>query len=210
MQKFFFLFSVLAYTSLSAQTPLLMNVPGRTTISLNGKWQYIVDPYETGFYNYRWQERNENDREAYWNSDVPDNKTDRKEHGYSNKYTLNVPGDWNSQDKKFLYYEGTVWYKKSFDFKPVPGKKVFLSFGAVNYKADVYLNGKKLGSHKGGFTPFNFELPDTLLKSISNFLVVKVDNKRFADEIPTLNTDWWNYGGITRDVQLVILPETHV
>jgi len=194
-----------------AQSPLITNVYNRTTISLNGKWQYIVDPYETGFYDYRWKERNERDREAYWNSDVPDNKTDRKEHGYTDKNILNVPGDWNSQDTKFLYYEGTVWYKKSFDFKNVAAdKKVFLYFGAVNYKCDVYLNGKKLGAHKGGFTPFNFEIPQDLLKEKENFLVVKVDNKRYADEIPTLNTDWWNYGGITRDVQLVLVPQNFI
>jgi len=138
---------------------------------------------------------------------VPENKTDRKEHGYSDKYVLKVPGDWNSQAAKFLYYEGTVWYKKSFEFQKLnPSDRVFLYFGAVNYRADVYLNGKKLGMHIGGFTPFNFEIPRSLLKSKSNFLVVKVDNKRFKDEIPTLNTDWWNYGGITRDVELVIVP----
>ena len=193
-----------------AQSPLITNINARKTISLNGKWQYIVDPYETGFYNYRYQERDQNDREAYWNSDVPENKTDRKEHGYIDKYTLNVPGDWNSQDPKFLYYEGTIWYKKSFDVDPLSSQRVFLYFGAVNYRADVYLNGKKLGMHKGGFTPFNFEIPQGLLKTKGNFLVVKVDNKRSADEVPTLNTDWWNYGGITRDVRLVFVPNNFI
>src|SRR6478672_9404083 len=122
-----------------------------------------------------------------------------------------VPGDWNSQSPVFTYYEGTVWYKKSFDYKKsIPGSRVFLWFGAVNYRADVYLNGKKLGMHKGGFTPFNFEIPDSVLKLKNNSLVVKVDNKRYADEVPTLNTDWWNYGGITRDVKVVILPKTFI
>src|SRR5437773_3663214 len=136
---------------------------------------------------------------------------DRKEHGYSDKYTLNVPGDWNSQAAKFLYYEGTVWYKRSFDFEKLnPSDRVFLYFGAVNYRADVYLNGKKLGMHKGGFTPFNFEIPAGVLKTKGNFLVVKVDNKRFKDEIPTLNTDWWNYGGVTRDVAIVMVPRNFI
>ena len=206
----FFLFCTAGLLSFSQQ-PLITNLPARHLQSLNGKWQYIVDPYETGFYNYRWLERNENDREAYWNSDVPDNKTDRKEHGYSNKYVLNVPGDWNAQQPLFLYYEGTVWYKRSFD-APLPeaNEKTFLHFGAVNYRADVYLNGKKLGMHKGGFTPFNFEITAGLLKAKDNFLVVKVDNKRAKDEIPTLNTDWWNYGGITRDVNLVTVPRNFI
>jgi beta-glucuronidase len=207
---FFFLFIFFSIESFSQQT-LITDIPSRKTQSLNGKWQYIIDPYETGFRNYRWDERNQNDREAYWNSDVPENKTDRKEHGYADKYSLNVPGDWNSQEEKFLYYEGTVWYKRSFDVElPEENENVFLYFGAVNYRADVYLNGKKLGMHLGGFTPFNFEIPSGALKSKDNFLVVKVDNKRFKDEIPTLNTDWWNYGGITRDVNLVFVPKNFI
>jgi beta-glucuronidase len=190
-----------------SQAKLITNIQSRKTTSLDGRWQYIVDPYETGFYNYRFKERGEKDRDAYWNSDVPENKTDKKEHGYSDKFVLKVPGDWNSQEEKFLYYEGTVWYKKSFDYQKLnSSNKVFLYFGAVNYKADVYLNGKKLGQHKGGFTSFNFEIPEDVLKPKDNFLVVKVDNKRFADEIPTVNTDWWNYGGITRSVSLVEVP----
>jgi len=204
---FYFLFLVVFSNNGFTQQALLTNIQSRKTVSLNGKWQYIMDPYETGFRNYRWDERGQNDREAYWSSDVPENKTDRKEHGYDDKYSLNVPGDWNSQDAKFLYYEGTVWYKKSFDAQlPIASEKVFIHFGAVNYRADVYLNGKKLGMHLGGFTPFNFEIPPGVLKTNNNFLVVKVDNKRFKDEIPTLNTDWWNYGGITRDVNLITVP----
>jgi beta-glucuronidase len=114
----------------SAQQHLITNVTGRKTASLNGDWQYIVDPYETGFYNYRWQERAENDREAYWNSDLPDNKTDRKEHGYTDEYILTVPQDWNSQDPKFLFYEGTVWYKKTFNAKlPSANERVYIHFG---------------------------------------------------------------------------------
>ncbi|OQP62980.1 glycoside hydrolase family 2 protein [Niastella populi] len=200
-----------ASTIVYAQTPLITNIAGRKTTSLNGKWQYIIDPYGTGFYDYRFLERKENDREAYWNTDVPENKTDRKEHKFTDEYTLNVPGDWNSQAEKFLYYEGIVWYKKSFDFtKANSTDKVYLYFGASNYETDVYLNGKKLGKHKGGFTPFNFEVPDSVLKATGNYLVVKVDNTRHKDEVPTVNTDWWNYGGITRDVQLVEVPPAFI
>ena len=202
---------VLCWQQGHAQANLITDIPNRNTTSLNGKWQYIVDPYETGFYDYRYKEMREKAPGAYWNSDIPDNKTSLKEHGYIDKYTLNVPGDWNSQDPKFLYYEGTVWYKKSFDYtKTNPSNRVFLYFGAVNYRADVYLNGKKLGFHMGGFTPFNFEIPDSVLKPANNFLVVKVDNKRGVEEVPTVNTDWWNYGGITRNVALVEVPQNFI
>jgi beta-glucuronidase len=195
----------------SAQDSLITNINARKSLSLNGSWQYIVDPYETGFYDYRYKELDEKAGDAYWNTDIPKDKTDKKEHGYIDKYTLQVPGDWNHQKPEFLFYEGTIWYKKSFDFHPADGAmRYFLYFGAVNYRADVYLNGKKLGMHIGGFTPFDFEVPAALLKEKGNFLIVKVDNKRGADEVPTLNTDWWNYGGITRDVKLVEVPHTFI
>jgi len=195
----------------NAQGNLITNIAARKATSLNGTWQYIVDPYETGFYDYRYKELNEKNGDAYWNTDIPANKTEKKEHGYNARYSIQVPGDWNHQKPEFLYYEGTIWYKKSFDFHATnKATHYYLYFGAVNYRADVYLNGKKLGMHKGGFTPFNFEVPAALLKEKGNFLVVKVDNKRYADEVPTLNTDWWNYGGITRDVKLVELPQNFI
>ncbi|MBZ9787637.1 beta galactosidase jelly roll domain-containing protein [Psychroflexus sp. CAK57W] len=213
MKKSFFNLLLLMITSVpaSSQEDLIVNIDGRETISLNGTWNYIIDPYETGFYNYRYKERDENDPEAYWNRPVVKKKTDRVEHGYQAPYTLQVPGDWNSQRDVFKYYEGSVWYQREFDTQDLAeNERAYLYFGAVNYEAHVYLNGKKLGSHKGGFTPFNFHIPKKILKSENNFLVVKVDNKRHAQEIPTLNTDWWNFGGITRDVKLVVVPETFI
>jgi beta-glucuronidase len=210
MKKILLMILIGIVVKANAQSNLITNIESRRGLSLNGAWQYIVDPYETGFYDYRYKELKESNTDAYWNSDIPITKTDKKEHGYTDKNTLQVPGDWNHQKPEFLYYEGTIWYKKSFDFKPSQNGRYFLYFGAVNYRADVYLNGKKLGMHKGGFTPFNFEVPVSLLKEKDNFLVVKVDNKRYADEVPTLNTDWWNYGGISRDVKLIEVPQTFI
>jgi beta-glucuronidase len=86
---------------------------------------------------------------------------------------------------------------------------VFLYFGAANYEAIVYLNGEKLGSHTGGFTPFAFEITGKTREK-GNSVVVKVDDKRHREDVPTVNTDWWNYGGLTRGVSLVEVPETFV
>jgi len=194
-----------------AQDGLIINTQGRKNVSLNGTWHYIVDPYDTGFYDYRFKERVEGDAGAYWNNSEPKDPTEWTEHGYKAPYNIEVPGDWNSQDRMFLYYEGSVWYQREFDKPSVAAAEdVYLYFGAINYEAHVYLNGKKLGMHKGGFTAFNFKIPAALLKDKGNFLVVRVDNRRHADEIPTVNTDWWNYGGITRDVSLVIVPQTFI
>jgi beta-glucuronidase len=187
------------------QAPLITNISGRSTISLNGPWQTIIDPYETGYYNYRWEPRND----GYFKNQKPKNPGELIEYDFDSSPRLNVPGDWNSQDQKLLFYEGTIWYKKSFDYQKKNHTRLFVHFGAANYVADVYLNGQKLGRHEGGFTPFNFEITP-LVKDKENFLVVKVDNKRRRDAVPTLNTDWWNYGGLTRPVTLVEAPETFI
>jgi len=210
MKKLLFLFTIImTVIPAMAMEKLIVNTDSREFISLNGTWHTIVDPYETGFYTYRYKERGEGDREAYWNRPVARDKLDRLEHGYRD--TIQVPGDWNSQSDALTYYEGTIWYQRDFDLRKLKkGERAFLYFGAVNYEAHVYLNGRKLGMHKGGFTPFNFEIPADLITEKDNFLVVKVDNKRHAQEIPTLNTDWWNFGGITRDVKLLITPDNFI
>ena len=82
-------------------------------------------------------------------------------------------------------------------------------FGAVNYLANVYLNGEKVGVHEGGFTPFYFDVTDKLREG-DNFVVLRVNNERKPEGVPTVNTDWWNYGGITRDVLLVETAEVSV
>ncbi|WP_026294652.1 glycoside hydrolase family 2 protein [Salinimonas chungwhensis] len=206
-----FFTSLCFFSIVASATSTLNSVYSRDTTSLNGEWQYIVDPYKTGFYDYRFKEMSEDNPAAYWNINTSTDKSKLIEHGYSDSNTLQVPGDWNSQEEKFLYYEGTVWYKKSFDYeKKHQDNLLFVYFAAVNYEADVYLNGEKLGNHVGGFTPFQFAIPSSLLRSKDNHLVVKVDNERAKDAVPTVNTDWWNYGGITRDVMLVETPSTYI
>jgi beta-glucuronidase len=192
---------------------LITNTLNRKSISLNGTWNYIIDPYETGYYNYRYEpydQLKQKNNSAFYNNYHTDDKSELVEYDFDRSPTILVPGDWNSQDGRLLYYEGTIWYKRSFDYQQAdPNNRLFIWFGAVNYKAEVYLNGTKLGSHTGGFTPFNFEVTG-LVKTHDNYLVVKVDNKRVREGIPTLNTDWWNYGGITRDVKLIEEPATFI
>jgi beta-glucuronidase len=140
----------------------------------------------------------------------PKDKSELVEYDFDTSPTLKVPGDWNSQDPKLFYYEGSVWYRTKFDVTTsAPDHRLFIYFGAVNYEADVYLNGKKLGKHIGGFTPFAYEVTG-LVKPTDNSLVVRVNNNRHPEGVPTVNTDWWNYGGITRDVLLVETPATFI
>ncbi|HEV7398270.1 MAG TPA: glycoside hydrolase family 2 TIM barrel-domain containing protein [Pyrinomonadaceae bacterium] len=187
------------------QTNLIANTQGRKTVGLDGQWQTIIDPYETGYYDYRYLPS----ANGYFKDAKPKTKSDLIEYDFDTSESLAVPGDWNTQKERLLLYEGTIWYRKSFDYQKEPGTRLFVYFGAANYVADVYLNGEKLGRHEGGFTPFNFEIT-TLVRDKANSLIIKVDNQRRRDGVPTLNTDWWNYGGLTREVKLVETPATFV
>jgi len=195
-----------ATASLPAPATLIQNVFARKTQSLNGAWRAIVDPYENGYYDYRYEPRRS---EAYFANEKPSSKSDRLEYDFDRSDTLAVPGDWNSQRRELFLYEGTVWYKTNIAAVPAADRRVFAYFGAANYDAKVYLNGKLVGAHVGGFTSFNVELTG-LLRASDNFLIVKVDNQRHREGVPTVNTDWWNYGGLTRDVLLVDVPKTFI
>ena len=189
-----------------AQSPVrIVNVEARRTTSLNGKWRAIVDPYENGYYDFRLQPS----KDGYFLDAKPKDKSDLVEYDFDTSGQLDVPGDWNTQRESLFFYEGTVWYRKTFDYPRKPGTRLFLYFGAANYQAIVYLNGEKLGSHTGGYTPFAFEVTGKTREK-GNSVVVKVDNKRHREDVPTVNTDWWNYGGLTRGVSLVEVPETFV
>src|SRR3984893_5441378 len=108
-----------------------------------------------------------------------------------------------------MFYEGPVWYRREFRYRKRANARVFVYFGAANYQTTVYLNGEKLGQHEGGFTAFNFE-STSLLREGDNFLIVEVNNSRRVDAVPALRFDWWNYGGITRDVLLVEVPAVFI
>ena len=207
----YLLLLLLSVTFLSANAQLVQNIFGRKHLSLNGRWNYIIDPYEMGYYDYRHEpfDQSKSGKGGFYDDRKQVNKSELIEYNFDLSPTLKVPGDWNSQVEKLELYEGTIWLRNKFQANPEAGKKYILYFGAVNYEAHVYLNGKKLGIHKGGFTPFQFEVTDQL-KQGENFVVVKVDNTRKQDEIPTVNTDWWNYGGITRDVLLAELPNQYI
>lgn len=194
--KILFLLYIIQFTVVSAQSAM-MNISSRKTTSLNGKWQVIIDPTGIGDWRQVWLEKK------------PVKKTDFVEYSFEGGPSLNVPGDFNTQMCELTFYEGTVWYKKEFNYKVTPGKRIFLHFGAVNYFAEIYFNQKKIGSHEGGFTPFQFEITG-MVKNGINTIIVKVDNKRIKDGLPGLGFDWFNYGGITRDVNLVETTNTFI
>lgn len=186
--------------------PLLTNVYARNITSLNGKWNYIIDPLENGYYNYRLQPFETN---GFFENKKPENPSELVEYNFDTAPLMDIPSDWNKHAENLFFYEGTIWFKKDFTYQKKSGVRQILYFGAVNYDAKVYVNGKKVGEHIGGYTPFNFDITDVLVDG-NNFIVVKVDNKRKREAVPTVNFDWWNYGGITREVMLAEVPETYI
>ena len=190
--------------------PVIQNVNAYESLSLNGEWNYIVDVQEEGYYDYRmnptpW---------GFFRNAKPQKPEDLIEYDFDKSPTMQIPGDWNTQDERLFFYEGTVWFKKNFNVKTDDGfiegrNKALLYFGAANYDCRVWVNGKEAGHHVGGFTPFNFDVTE-MLKEGENTVIVKVDNKRHAEDVPTLIFDWWNYGGITRDVKLVKVTPVYI
>lgn len=211
MKYFFNILLVFCIINVQSQNTI-NNIFERKTTSLNGDWNYIVDPYETGFYSFhgvQYDEQKDFQKSAFFNNYHAQNKQELVEYDFDKSPVMKIPNDWNTQDPKLFYYEGNVWFKKTFDYQLSPGKRLFLYFGAVNYKADVYINGQKLGQHEGGFTSFTFEVT-SLIKPKENTIVIKVDNTRHPEDVPAINTDWWNYGGITRDVLLIEEPQDFI
>lgn len=188
--------------------PQIINVYARNHTLLNGQWSMLIDQYDVGYMDYRGNVINE--RGSFFADDGFSKHPDRlTEYDFDTADRLEVPGDWNTQMPELYYYEGSVWYRKLFPFNPQQDKRYFIYFAAANYEAVAGLNGKKIGRHIGGYTPFNFEVTGGI-KQGENSVIVKVNNARRPEGIPTNHCDWWNYGGLTRDVMIIETPSTFI
>ena len=206
MKKLFLTLSLLAALhAQAAEVPQLQNVLARQTTSLNGPWHYIIDVQEEGYYDYRMNPT----RWGFFRNAKPQKPEDLIEYDFDKAAVMQVPGDWNTQDERLFFYEGTVWFMKRFSHQKQQNMRTLLYFGAVNYETYVWVNGHEVCHHIGGFTPFNADVTDQLREG-ENVVIVKVDNKRKAEAVPTQIFDWWNYGGITRDVLLVDVPDVYI
>ncbi len=163
--------------------------------SLNGNWNFTVDPYDTGL-RANWNQiepRDENGRRIPWDYD------------YNGGEEIPVPSCWNMFRPEYYYYEGSAWYAREFTYyRESEGERLFLRIGAANYDTKVFLNEEFLGNHYGGSTPFYVELTGKL--KTQNIIQICVNNSRTLDRVPMRNTDWFNYGGIYREVDLLRLP----
>jgi len=187
---------------------LLVGVDHRNVTSLDGDWHYLVDQApgralytSTGAINDH----------SYAMNTHPNiySGPHNEEYDFATAPILKVPGDWNTQVPQLFNYEGVVFYQRDFDAKPARGTRTFLHIGAANYRSHVWVNQKRVCDHEGGFTPFDCEVT-AVLHSGSNFVVIAVDATRLIDGVPSVGYDWYNYGGLTRDVSLVTVPTAFI
>lgn len=193
-------------TAANSAPIVLTGADRRAATSLNGDWATIVDPYFSGLFSFHHEEKRNG---WFLNQKAKPGDPFPIEYDFSKAPTLKVPGDWNTQRESLLYYEGPVWYERDFTYQPKEHTRVFLHIGAANYHSWFWVNGKKVCEHEGGFTSFNCEVTAVVLPG-ANFVVAAVDNTRQEDGVPTLQTDWWNYGGLTRDVSLIEVPDEFI
>ncbi|OON85693.1 beta-glucuronidase [Oribacterium sp. C9] len=172
----------------------------RMKLSLDGMWKFKFDEAKAGL-------------------------SEGWEKGLKGYEMMPVPGSFADlyTDKKKKNYCGDFWYETEFVMPKVNDKKVLLRFGSVTHRGVVFLNEVKIGEHEGGFLPFVLDITD-VVKTGTNKLVVKVNNELSEVSLPcgavkknrdgSLTAkpyfDFFNYSGIQRSVELLILPEISV
>lgn len=192
--------------------PLLVAADLREGTDLSGEWHYSIDPYRSGIVGFH-GEAPDRGQQRWLDVDVrkamaADNRT-LYEFDLAHAPLANLPGSWLAAAPELRHYQGLVWYQRHFTAPATRAGRWFLRFGAANYATRVYLNGKPLGQHQGGFTPFAFEVTDQL-RDGDNQITFGVDSQANATTVPPTVTDWENYGGATRGIRLINTAETYV
>lgn len=154
----------------------------RKTSLLDGPWDFVTDPENQGL-------------AEKWFLNFP----------LQNARRMHVPACWNNEIGLYSY-EGVAWYRQFVEASRTQHTR--LVFHGVLGHADVYLDGRHLGYHYGGFSPFEIVLPD--LSKGRHELVVRTDNTHTRDTIPLDKVDWYHYGGIIRSVEWQELPAVYI
>lgn len=153
----------------------------RKQIDLGGWWDFLTDPEDIG------------EARRYW-KDFPPPETKQW-----------VPGTWNAL-AAYWHYLGPAWYRC--EFETAEDGNLRLRFGGVFYQSKVWLDGRELGEHEGGYLPFTFCVPN--LSKGPHTLVLRVDNRLGDATLPKRNVDWFPYGGIHRPVYAEMVPPVYV
>ncbi|WP_418263693.1 glycoside hydrolase family 2 protein [Flavobacterium faecale] len=157
------------------------NLRGRAKVNINSNWQYLENPTKKI-------------GEAL------------KQNNWQN---INLPHSWNAIDATDIrpgYRRNASWYKKDIQIGSIlPHQTYQLYFEGVNIVSEVYVNGKLVGGHTGGYIGFTVDI-SKVIKPGTNKVLVRVDNSFNPEVIPSQKADFFIFGGITRDVWLEVLP----
>jgi beta-galactosidase len=155
----------------------------RQTIAFNGGWQFRKAPNE------------------------------KQISGDTSWQSVTIPHSWNAVDMQTGkdFYAGDAFYQKQFFIgKKLEGKRIFIRFDGVGSVADMYVNNKFIGEHKGSYAAFCFEITDALKYGEENSIKVKVNNAPRRDVIPINNFLFALYGGIYRPVSLLVTGKLNI
>lgn len=178
----------------------LLFTGGRDRESLSGEWRFTLDLHDTGL------------RQKWYLLEKSDAETRRDPYDYDPFAgdTVPVPGCWQMMKEKWFYFEGSAWYSRDIDYlKQDADERIFLRIGAANYDCKLFVNHQFIGNHYGGSTPFCAELTSVLLPG-KNVVMLCVNNTRTIDRLPLRNNDWFNYGGIYREIDIIRTPQTYI
>jgi beta-glucuronidase len=212
MARWLLLLCLLVLGSAAQAEPVLASADMRQAIDLDGAWNWSVDPYRDGLQGFHGGEAAPGHRRYEEIDTTAAMRADTKalyEYDMDRSPVVHLPQSFVTHSPDMRRYNGLVWYQRRFTAHLKSGQRAFLRFGAVDYHAYVHVNGKFLGEHEGGFTPFAFEVT-TLLRDGENRVTVGADSERNAADVPPVVTDWENYGGITRPVSLIVTPATYI
>ncbi len=171
---------------------------GRKRLKLNGLWHYAVDQYDTCL-RAEWFKEIERDEKGF---------TKPLDYSYDEWPTMQLPVCWNMVEREYFLYESSMVFTRKFSYSKKPGEKVMLKIGAANYLCRVFLNKEYVGMNRGGSTPGYWDITDLLQEE--NRILIAVDASRRPEQVPMDNTDWFNYGGIYRDIELISLPQVYI
>lgn len=167
--------------------------------SLNGIWHYAVDQYDSCI-TQKWYEEHYYDEGG--NLLPVDFSFDEWE-------SMRLPCCFNTEDIRYGLYEGSMIFTRKFFFeKQSQDEQIFLKVGAANYLFRVFLNKQYVGMHRGGSTPAYFDITEYL--EHNNRIIIQSDNTRRDSQVPPAVTDWFNYGGIYRDIEIIRVLKTHI
>ncbi|UCH11307.1 MAG: glycoside hydrolase family 2 protein [Fidelibacterota bacterium] len=169
--------------------------PARSEIKLNQGWKFIRQDVPEGW-------RKGLDDEHWACVSIP--------HCWNTADVHDTRNAFDGYEEYHGYYRGPGWYRRHFMLDPVAkSKKVFLEFEGANQTAEVWINNQFIGKHVGGYTGFSFDVTDQVRFGKQNLLAVRVDNS-YDYDVPPHTADFIMYGGLYRDVGLVITDRTYI